>query len=126
MKLQDYLHYYMGCKMLYSSHHEPQNEPYVLTFENIKEAIEFADRPIFRRLEDMTEEQARDFLRHAVPDAEYLSHNEYGVIWQSRGSRSYIFYLYGSPAGFHYLLTQHFDLFNLTENGLAVDAKTIQ
>jgi hypothetical protein len=30
------------------------------------------------------------------------------------------------PAAYHYLLRQHFDLFNLIENGIAVDAKTIK
>jgi hypothetical protein len=71
MKLQDYLHYYIGCQMIRSSHWEPQNEPYVLTFENIKEAVEFGDRPLLRRLEDMTDDEWLDIEHETsiAPDA---------------------------------------------------------
>lgn len=68
MKLQDYLHYYLGCKMIRSSHWEPQNEPYILHFEVIKEAVEFGDRPILRRLEEMTEKEMIAMIQATVPD----------------------------------------------------------
>jgi hypothetical protein len=157
MKLQDVLHYYIGCKMLYSSHHEPQNEPYVLTFENIKEAIEFADRPILRRLSDLTDAEAitiasmaffdrdagypvRDYTTRRQPMGNYppsacqvAINNDWhdmeivigfntGNIWYSKGEHR----VFNQPKIFHYLLSQHFDLFNLIDNGLAIDAKTIQ
>lgn len=67
MKLQDYIHYYIGCKMIRSSHWEPQNEPYILDNKNMAEAIEYSDRPILRRLEDMTEDEMIGMLQSMAP-----------------------------------------------------------
>jgi hypothetical protein len=132
MKLKDYLHYYlfgniweagvttctlMGIGDSYYTIKTKQGT--MLTLSNRADI-----KPLLRRLEDMTEGQARDFLKYANPGAEYITHNEHAVIWQSQGSRSGLFFLYGPPSGFHYLLTQHFDLFGLIDAGLAVDAKT--
>lgn len=111
MKLQDYLRYYLLCKMIRSSHWEPQNEPYILTFENIKEAVEFGDRPILRRLEDMPEKEG----------VEMFGVDRYWDIVCMQGSWDLF-----SSKEFHYLLTQHFDLFGLIDAGLAIDAKTVK
>src|SRR4051812_8656989 len=54
-KIEDYLHLYLGCKMTYSSHHEPQDATYVLTAKKVDDAIYFADQPALRPLSDMTE-----------------------------------------------------------------------
>jgi len=121
-ELKDYIHYYIGCRMIRSSHWEPQNEPYLLDFRALKEAVEFGDRPILRRLESIKEDDAIEFLKSAIPGAEYVTHNEYAVIWKSQGSTSDISFLFGPPLAFHYLLRQGFDLFGLIDAGLAIDA----
>lgn len=134
MELKDYLHYYFGCDFLANGNCYTMDRIDTLikgTRERNGNSVwnDFEPhkiKPILRRLEDMTEEEARNFLKHAVPGAEYITQNEYGVIWQSQGSRSEIFYLFGPPAGFHYLLRQHFDLFGLIPAGLAIDAKTVE
>jgi hypothetical protein len=134
MKLKDYLHYYLHgqiyevgvstCTLL------GIGDCYYTIQTKQGTKLTLSDRAdiklVLRRLEDMTEEEAREFLKHAVPGAEYISQNEWGVIWKSQDSRSEIFYLFGPPAGFHYLLTHHFDLFNLIDAGLAVDEKTVK
>lgn len=141
MKLKDYLHYYLGCRAQAAPYGgQPKRQEYGKlagigirdvvnikfdTWQSIADVSIYCVKPILRRLEDMTEEEARNFLKHAVPGAEYITQNEWGVIWQSQGSRSEIFYLFGPPAGYHYLLTHHFDLFGLIDAGLAVDAKTL-
>ena len=58
------LHLYIGCDMLYSTHHEPQNDTYKLSVKNIHEAIEFGDRPVLRKLSDMTEEDFQDVAKY--------------------------------------------------------------
>jgi hypothetical protein len=47
-----------------------------------------------------------------------------GNIWYSGGESNER--VNNQPQIFHYLLTQHFDLFNLIDAGLAIDAKTIK
>lgn len=125
MELKDYLHYYLGATF-WTNNSEGEVNPETLRFiypmiEKNKDV-----RLVLHRLEDMTREEARDFLKHAVPGAEYITHNEHAVIWKSQGSRAEIFFLFGPPAGFHYLLRKHFDLFGLIDAGLAIDAKTVE
>lgn len=57
LKPEDYMHLYLGQRCIRSSHHEPQNESYVLSSYNLPEAIEFADRLILRPLEEVTDEE---------------------------------------------------------------------
>jgi hypothetical protein len=48
-QLQDTMNFvkqFVGTPMQYASHHHPQNEVYILTEENLKEAIEFSDFPV--------------------------------------------------------------------------------
>jgi hypothetical protein len=140
MNLQDYAQYYIGARCLntwFPAGHGLHNAEWILQgfhatsvkpykLENKVDMV-FTDsiKLVLRRLEDMTEGEAIDFLKHAITGGEYIAHNEYAVIWQSNGSRSDIYYLFCPPSGFHYLLQQGFDLFGLIEAGLAVDAKTL-
>lgn len=134
MKLQNYLHYY-----LYGNIYEVGvttcqligiGDCYYTIKTKQGTKLTLSDRAdiklVLRRLEDMKENEAIEFLKHAIPGAEYITHNEHAVIWQSQGSRSEIFYLFGSPGGFHYLLSKGFDLFGLIDAGLAVDVKTVK
>jgi hypothetical protein len=144
-KLSDYLHFFIGCKMLYSSHHEPQNEPYTLTHDNVGQAIEFGDRPILRRLEDITPGELKEMIiklsKIDLSDCEF-EYDFVGHTWvnairkgvvvdclviENNGNINMDDY---SPSqlpqaeAFHYLLKQGFDLFGLIDAGLAVDEKT--
>jgi hypothetical protein len=124
MKLQDYLHYYLGCD--YWTNNSQGN----LNAKTLPDVIDMCERGKgvqlhLRRLEDITEDEAREFLKQAIPGAEYLEKNEYAVIWRSQGSRADIWFMHGPPAGFHYLLQNHFDVFGLIDAGLAIDAKNI-
>lgn len=152
MKLQDYIHYYIGCKMIRSSHWEPQNEPYILNFEVIREAVEFGDRPLLRRTQDLTEQEAEKLamiysgadsvkrVKGTVGNWHYFTCSFDGaesetLIISSDGCAWYAHYFDENAPGFrniineheatHYLLKQHFDLFGLIDAGLAVDIKTI-
>lgn len=155
MKLQDYLHYYLGCNM---THKNNLGASYILHFDVLQIAISHGDMPVLRRLNDMTELEAIRIGRlcffdrdNGYPDSDFkarkvgistetpsvyevsISNDWYdevikigfntGNIWRCNGSRER---LYNQPSVFHYLLTQHFDLFNLIDNGLAVDAKTLK
>lgn len=141
---KDYLPYYIGQNMVHASHHEPQFEPYVLTVENLAEAIEFLDLPILRRLSDMTEEEMKALYMARTLWA-YVQESHIKKIQFSPSNKNCITIDYEGPSGsggytcgheliylnqlmpnqFHYLLKQGFDLFKLIDNNLAVDAKSL-
>lgn len=116
---------YLGCQMRYATHHEPQNETYTLTVKNIYEAVAFGDTPILRRLEDMTEEEARDIW--AIPDDWKIFMRSYGVFCQlGTNDSQYIDFKSLSPNAFQRLLSKCFDLYGGIDAGWAVDAKQIK
>lgn len=140
MQLSEVIHYYIGQKMLYSSHHEPQNEPYILSLSNIEEAIKFGDRIILRRLESMTEKEMRELYRVKglwafIPDSHikriYFKEDNKNCIqyefdgpgggsgWRTGTEYMYLNQLW--PTQFHYLLSEGFDLFGLIPSGQAID-----
>jgi len=108
--IKDYLHLYLGCQMGYASHHEPQNATYTLTVENFKEAIEFGDPIHLRPLSSMTEDEKTDAVYPMLYGLTTLEGDE--NIGQSAELTKY-------------LLSKHFDLFQLIEAGLAIDATKI-
>jgi hypothetical protein len=114
-KLEDYLPFYIGCKMQYASHHEPQDELYTLNVNNLKEAIEFGDFIVLRPLNDMTEEEVHDCVQ--LGNLVYRGEKpKYFIVgWNAF-----------SPIVTKYLLSKGFDLFGLIESGLAVNAAEIK
>src|SRR5688500_4269076 len=68
IQLKDVIQYYIGQRFMYSSHHEPQDETYVLRASMLGETLEFGDRSLLRRLEDMTEEEALHIGKMAIFD----------------------------------------------------------
>lgn len=142
MKLQDYLHYYIGCKMIRSS--LPQNKPYTLHPEAIWEAVEFGDRPILRRLQDIKDEDLKAMItRLSIVNLDNCEF-EYDQYWVNAIRNGVVvdclsIELNGqidmmqcthatNPQleAFHYLLSEGFDLFGLIDAGLAIDQKTKQ
>jgi hypothetical protein len=138
MKLEDYIHYYIGCNMMYSSHHEPQTETYKLTYDTIQGAIEFLDRPILRKIEDITDEEIRELINYEKWESIYD-----GVKYTKTKSGIDIDYVIDAGDGGGYSQSHHvsfilltpqqvvfftkkgFDMFNLINAGLAIDAKTL-
>ena len=64
MKLQDYLHYYMGCKM---THKDNLGAAYILHFDVVRIAIDHGDLPVLRKLEDMTEDEMIGLVQSMLP-----------------------------------------------------------
>lgn len=145
IQLKEVIHYYIGQRFLYSSHHEPQNESYVLRASMLSETVSFGDRPILRRLEDMGEDEMRLLYRARTWWA-YIQDSHIKKIGFDKDNLNAINIDYEGPSGssgytvgheimymnalmpnqFHYLLKQGFDLFGLIQSGQAIDAKTIQ
>lgn len=149
MEIKDYLKYYIGCQMMYSSHHEPQDEQYTLSFDNIKEAIAFGDRPILRRLCSITEEEMRQLLilwfhpnediflqtvaeiqLHTKEPQRHIKHGEgigYTVKHKDGNniSSGTLSFTRLNAAQFHYMIQQGFWLFDdeAFETGLIIEKK---
>jgi hypothetical protein len=58
MEEKHWIYSHIGCKMNYSSHHEPQNETYTLTLDNIEEAIEFGDTIAEGEVQKLSKEES--------------------------------------------------------------------
>jgi hypothetical protein len=121
-KIEDYLPLYLGCKICYSSHHEPQDETYVLNAGNLHEAILFSDQPILRPLSDMTEKECDDF-GIASDGGEYI-HDcfEPDAIY---GSWSAVIAVSQFSERINEMRKRHIDVDGLIEAGLAIDSTTI-
>lgn len=80
-------------------------------------------RPILRLLSDMTEEEAKEFLRIDGITAGFMSVNAFGI---RHNHTTWEFNPHGegmpaNPNQFAFLLSKGFDLFNLIPDGLAID-----
>lgn len=142
MKLQDYLHYYIGCAYWTDNSEGELNSktlPHVIDMLNRGKKVQLH----LNRLEDMTEEQAIELTRLVVHSEEYInvstcrnSYNDIIVTWGLLTPLERVNdneHRYNATAErcwgakqFHYLLQHHFDLFGLIDAGLAIDAKTIK
>jgi hypothetical protein len=142
-KLLDYAAYYIGCPCVntwFPEDHDCYNagwkldgvrlssiKPYILenaTDTTSTNSIKF----ILRKLESITEVEAKEMQNELLPGwgQKYPTH------WHHEEMLSFIT---GSmrptltPSGAfnctHYLLNRYFDLYNLIESGLAIDAATL-
>lgn len=130
-KISDYLHLYIGCKL----------ERGGIVTHNLLAAAEEAAfdayldfKPILRPISSMTKEEAIEVTKPVVAYGDipnrrvYITYkNSFGDIIVSWGegirekyspTKETAF----SPQQFHYLLSKHFDLFNLIEDDLAIAA----
>lgn len=125
-QLKDYLHYYLGCecKMTKPSYHAVHElhlstgTTFVLTGKLLHYFIEPTTKaevkPILRKLSTTTEEEKNKIaeLSKKYRGSEFtLPAFEMSKMWAAEQT--------------HYLLSKHFDLFQLCEAGLAIDADTI-
>ena len=99
LELKDVLHFYLGAKCRVANHRSL----------------------ILRRLEDMTEEECEEASIICGKKRIYLQ-----AYWSGNGNARY---MYTTPEQCfrltRYFLSLGFDLFNLINRGLAIDAKTL-
>lgn len=142
-ELKDYLHLYLGCDFMHDSgkfggfisginfHHatvnikteEAKNHPRLkdhpsLGFEKKVILIERI-KPILRPLSDMTEEEADYIIEHTKLKEVSMgrSEKEFAINIAERWT--------ANADVLAWLLSKHFDLFNLIPEGLAIDKSTI-
>lgn len=156
MKLQDYLHYYIGCDYWTDN---SEGEVNAETIRYIKPMIDkgYNVRLQLRRLSDISNNEAIAIASMAMfdkmpgyPISDYMVskrgmgqypatacqiaiNNDWWDLEIAIGfNTGNIWYckgdlrVFNQPIIFHTLLTQHFDLFGLIDAGLAIDAKTIK
>lgn len=113
------------------------------------DAVSAEVKPILRKLESMSEEEMRELLLHGFGDSkdivlqevdEFKFHvneakrdNKHGVgigyAMIKRGKQYHsgsLSFTKLKPEQFHYLLSRGFDLFNLIDEGLAIDKETLK
>lgn len=122
-QLKDYLHLYLGCELakkdLPDSFKEGARKANVLDGETRDYFLKSGNSgwlPILRPLSSMTEEELQEcgnMIYDFSDDPELNNHK-----WQD--------FEISAPEQFHYLLSKHFDLFNLIPEGLAIDATTLK
>jgi hypothetical protein len=127
-KISDYLHLYLGCECLmtknsYHAVHElhlSSNEPFGLTGKLLHYFIEPTTKaeikPILRPLSDMTEEEMQECGNMEYDFSDDPDLNK----WEPKD-----FEIGLSPRQFAWLLSKHFDLFDLIPDGLALDKSTL-
>jgi len=130
MKLQDYIHYYIGCPCIYyMADDDPEGYHMPLDYDIIKRWLADQDETdiklILRKLEDMTEDDWRK-----VTSETKLSHDTI-----SMESLKDSFIHGGFDDRYHWTVVNHslislrkigVDVDGLIDAGLALDAKTIQ
>ena len=115
--LKDYLHLYLGCNVFIDSPNAAFNKD-ILDCDLLERL--YNDLPIelykliIRPLSSMTTEEAAECWKLTNTDREVEG-------WQvvDYFRREENFY---EPKTFHYLLSKHFDLFGLIDNGIAIEA----
>jgi hypothetical protein len=119
MKLIDYLHYYLGCDVITTDDNETaelvgvtDNDAHLVHkgTGSYGTCASEGVKPVLRRLEDMAEDEGVKL---------FGTERYWDIVCKEGRWDSF------SCSEFHYLLRQRIDLFNLIDNGLAIDAKTI-
>lgn len=140
MKLQDYIHYYIGCRCLnawFIDDHEQYNNNWVLSGYSYcsvnpyqlfnKTEVVWTDsiKPILRKLEDITDDEC---WRIDEIDSVWAK----GTSFEYKKNRLYLYKDRLLERGemsiiiFDFLLKSGFDLFGLIDAGLAIDSKTLK
>lgn len=124
-KILDYLHLYLGAEFQLIEDYTDgmitfkSNDRLMLTVDVLNQVEHgwMKGKPILRPLSDMSEEEMKECgcLTYDFSDEEDLMNWE----WQD-------FQTLLSVEQFLWLLSKHFDLFNLIAEGLAIDAATLK
>lgn len=123
-RIQDYLQLYLGCEAMYGGYGDPERKIMILGV-SLKDGVQFQfsdngvidtdpypgwmSKLILRPLSSMTKEEEVEIVKLAY-DCENGRPNLKLAIASA-----------GYPEVFRYLLSKHFDLFNLIPDGLAID-----
>jgi hypothetical protein len=129
-EIKDYLHLYLGCEVETYWDWDNKLSPHLLM--KISEDGFKKVKPILRPLSSMTEEEAIELakLSEHEPDfndvkIERTKFNDIVVTWQganeSRESFNATGDLFYCAEQFQWLLSKHFDLFELIHYGLAIE-----
>lgn len=113
-EIKDYLHLYLWCML------KTEFGQSVLYADNIYRAKNLNWKPILRPLSDITEEE--EFEMTEITGLFIGS----GFIKAIKENSKYVIDVRNSFEVTRYLLSKHFDLFNLIEEGLAIDKTKIK
>lgn len=126
MKLIDIVPYYLGCKCVnnwFPENHELYNNNWQLASIDI-------NSPKPYRLdtgEDYTWTDSIKLILRKIEDMNNEEKNEYhSLVGETTDGVHVVVIRHDVPASFHWLLKNGFDLFDLIENGLAIDSKTLK
>lgn len=117
-KIEDYIHYYPGRKLLVIKSRYPYKKGDIISFSQLPPAslLDFI-KLILRPLASMTEEEMKE-----CGNMIYDFSNDPGLNkWHWKD-----FEIGLSPEQFHYLLSKGFDIFGLIESGLAIDSTSLK
>lgn len=113
-KIKDYLHLYLGCEAIITDvRNDAPDEHWAAIGNRITIDTSFLHyisegwisvKPILRKLSDMTEQENKELKK--------IKHSDVFIIKNAEITQ--------------WLLSKHFDLFNLIESGLAIDATTLK
>lgn len=130
-KIQDYLHLYMGAEANMPGHkviisHALLADEYVMKHYGV--------RPILRPLNSMTEDEGREYAAHygikghlPCTISEENGFVKIAIGNKDHGASLFPMGQYGQkPESLRYLLSRHFDLFNLIPDGLAINKTTLK
>jgi len=85
--------------------------------------------PILRRLDSLTENEARELYQVCYPSDTELDAESFLGDWWNKYDEWYVktkYFIFGKPAAWLKLLSWGFDLFGLIDSGLAIDAATLK
>lgn len=150
-KIEDFLHLYWGCDCQYRGLYSEEIKTWVINEKTIKRS---STKPILRKLESMTEEEAKQVT--SICEEQFVYYNifkeriqitttstingdkEDSAIWLFYDGQITLYRNNGDLGGsrmeqlknpfelFRYLLKQGFDLFSLIDSGSAIDKSTLK
>lgn len=124
-KIEDYLHLYLGCEVIYMD----GNAGYTLNIERLHDILTTGNflrwKPILRPLSDIVQSDYLE-LYDILNEAEDRDYGEQSDSYKRNYAALNTCGVEYKPIVFKYLLSKHFDLFNLIGEGLALDKTTLK
>jgi len=125
-KIQDYLHYYIGCRVKAAPFGgQPHRlEEGKLVGININDIVH-VKLDNWQSVADVTISLVKPILRKIGDFTNHEKEEYNSLIGKTTDGVHSIIIHYDTPETFHYLLKLGFDLFDLIDPGLAIDASTL-
>jgi len=102
------------------------NDTYVLEPKNCHRCLTFAEeteKPILRPLSDLTKENVLEMIECSDFESIYFNENPIDLIFINTEDKTY---LSDIIRNMDFLFKNHFDIYGLIENGLAIDINTLK